>query len=143
MSAVLEQPTEATAPVTGLLRSEVRRFRSRRFIQVLLGLSVLGWLAAVPIGLLNFGVPDASDFAAARAEIDSIVAEQQVFYEQCSEDPARPDDVPVDMYCGPPLRATPPGCWWCVRRTVWRTASSATCPTCCSRATPWSSSTPG
>jgi hypothetical protein len=105
MSAVLEQPTEAAAPASGLLRSEVRRFRSRRFIQVLLGLSVLGWLGALAIGLLTFGVPDEADYAAARAEIDNIVAEQQIFYEQCLDDPARPDDVPVEMYCGPPLTA--------------------------------------
>jgi hypothetical protein len=100
------EPAAGTrAPALGLARAELHRFRSRRFIQVLLGLSVLGWLAALTIGLLNFGVPDDDDFAAARAQIDQIVAEQQAFYEQCQDDPTRPEDVPVDMYCGPPLTA--------------------------------------
>jgi hypothetical protein len=106
MRAIVEEPAaETRAPALGLARSEVHRFRSRRFIQVLLAASVLGWLAALTIGLLNFGVPDDADLAQARAEVDRTVAEQQVFYQQCLDDPTRPDDAPPEAYCGTPITA--------------------------------------
>ena len=95
MSATVEQPPaapSAAGPTTGgLLRAEAHRFRSRRFIQVLLGLAVLGWLAAVVIGLLNFGEPTDADFAEARQRIEQEVAFQEDMRQQCLDEPGIPD----------------------------------------------------
>jgi hypothetical protein len=108
MSAATEAPAaaerSASAPrLGGLLRAELHRFRSRRFIQVLVGLTLVGFVVATVIGLLNLGAPSASDLAAARADAERFVAEQQVFREQCLTDPGIPDDVPPEEFCGPPL----------------------------------------
>lgn len=104
MSATVEQPPAAppTAGPTagGLLRAEAHRFRSRRFIQVLLGLAVLGWLAAVVIGLLNVGVPDAADYAEARQLIEQEVTVQEGFRQDCLEQTGGFEDQ-----CGQPIRA--------------------------------------
>ena len=68
MSTVLEQtpavPADPPAPSSrsgSLLRAELHRFRSRRFLQVLLGLCVLGWIVATIIALTQFGVPTDDD----------------------------------------------------------------------------------
>jgi hypothetical protein len=111
MSAVVEQPPIAgqAAPVRspgGLLRAEAHRFRARRFIQVLLGLALLGWLVAVVIGLTAFGNPTEADFAAASEQIDQEVAVQEGFRQDCLADPARPDDISPEDYCGQPVRAS-------------------------------------
>ncbi len=81
MSTVVEQPPAVPAdrPAAGtrsgsLLRAELHRFRSRRFIQILLGLFVLGWIVAVVIALLNFGVPTDADRADALAQLKQFVA---------------------------------------------------------------------
>jgi hypothetical protein len=103
VSATLDQPPAlpAAGPTTGgLLRAEAHRFRSRRFIQVLLGLAVLGWLAAVVIGLLNFGEPTDADFAAARQQIEREVAFQEDMRQQCLDEPGVPD-----QNCPPALTA--------------------------------------
>jgi hypothetical protein len=118
MSTVVEQPpavpADRPAPTTrsgSLLRAELHRFRSRRFLQVLLGLSVLGWIVATVIALTQFGVPTDSDRANARAEIDRIVAEQEVFLEQCRADPEEfyggplPQGMSTEEVCGPPMSA--------------------------------------
>lgn len=109
MSAVLDRPPAASSaapsPRGSLLRAELHRFRARRFIQMLLALAVLGWLAAVVIGLLNYGHPDAGDYAAARVEVDRVVAQQNAFHEQCLQDSNIPDDVPPEMACGEPITA--------------------------------------
>jgi hypothetical protein len=118
MSTVLEQPpavpADPPAPTTrrgSLLRAELHRFRSRRFLQVLLGLSVLGWIVATVIALTQFGVPTDGDRADAQAQIDQIVAEQEMYLEQCRADPEEyyggpiPDDVSTDEVCGPPMTA--------------------------------------
>jgi ABC-type transport system involved in multi-copper enzyme maturation permease subunit len=106
VSAVLEQPPAAPpAPIGGLLRAEVHRFRCRRFIHLLLALATLGWLAAVAIALLNFGEPTESDFDQARAEIDRLVLEQENFREQCLDDPNLPEDLSPEEACGPPMTA--------------------------------------
>ncbi|MGY1772571.1 hypothetical protein [Blastococcus sp. SYSU D00813] len=108
MSAVTERRpvTDEAVPVPrlrGLLRAEVHRFRSRRFIQVLVALTVVGFAVATGIGLLNLGTPTDAEVAAARAEAERFVAEQEVFREQCLADPTIPDDVPAEEFCGPPL----------------------------------------
>lgn len=112
MSTVVEQPqaapTDPPAERTrsgSLFRAELHRFRSRRFIQVLVGLLAVGWVAATVIGLLSFGEPTAADRAAAQAQIDQYLADDAAFQEQCRNDPTRPDEVPVEQYCGPPMSA--------------------------------------
>lgn len=103
MSAVLHQPATGPEP-TGtrrggsLLRAELHRFAARRFIHVLLGLAVLGWLAAVGIGLLNFGQPGEADYAAARAAMEEAIAMDAEWLEQCAEDAAEAGED-VAVYC--------------------------------------------
>ena len=103
MSAVTEHPPAPATPArTGsLLRAEFHRFRSRRFLQVLLGLAVLGWLAAVVIALTEVGVPDAGDFAEARQRIEQEVAAQEGFRQDCLDQSGGSEAA-----CGPPLRAS-------------------------------------
>jgi hypothetical protein len=117
MSATLEQPpTQPVAPLPPtprghLFRSELHRFRSRRFIQVLAGLLVLAWGAAVVIGLLNFGEPTQADYAEAQAQVDQIIQENEAFRDQCLEDPeafggpGAPEGLSPEEVCGPPLTA--------------------------------------
>ncbi len=105
----LPEAADVTDPGTpaprlgGLLRAELHRFRSRRFIQVLVGLTLVGFVVATVIGLLNLGSPTDADLAAARAEAERFVAEQEEFRQECLADPGLPDDVPAEEFCGPPL----------------------------------------
>ena len=108
MSTVVEQPPAVPADPPAevarrgsLLRAELHRFRSRRFIQLLVGLLILGWVVATVIGLLNFGIPTDADRAAAQAQIDQIIADDAEYQEMCRNDLARPADVPVELYCQP------------------------------------------
>jgi hypothetical protein len=101
----MRQPTTSPEPGTtrrkgSLFRSEVHRFRSRRFIQVLLGLAVLGWVAATGIALLNYGEPTQADFAAAQERLDQFNADQAQFREQCSQEAQRSGQS-VEQVCGP------------------------------------------
>ncbi|MCW2634053.1 MAG: rane protein of unknown function [Blastococcus sp.] len=112
MSTMIEQPP--TAPTTvrpagsfgRLVGSEMHRFRSRRLIQILLALGVLGWLAATVIGLLNFGNPTDSDYAQARQEIDRTVAEQAGFRQECLDQAPIPEGTSPDEFCGPEMTAS-------------------------------------
>jgi ABC-type transport system involved in multi-copper enzyme maturation permease subunit len=104
MSTATEQPgsgpasTASSAPFGRLLRTEFHRFRSRRFIQVLITLALLGWLAAVVIGFLNFGEPTEADFAEARQRIEQEVALQEGFRQDCLDEPGVPDrDCPPEI----------------------------------------------
>jgi hypothetical protein len=103
VNAVDDRPAEAAPPrVRGsLLRAEAHRFRSRRFIQVLLLLAVVGWLVAVLIGLTAFGTPGEGDLADARQRIEQEVAFQAEARQQCLADPAIPDEQ-----CPPTIRAS-------------------------------------
>jgi hypothetical protein len=104
MSAVVDRPP--VAPERGsLLRAEAHRFRSRRFIQVLLGLFVLGWLAAIAIALPQFGHPSAADLSAARAQQQQAVESSNEGRQQCLNDPTLPDDVSPEQLCGEPVTA--------------------------------------
>ena len=100
MSTVVEQPPDAGTSARGgsLLRAEFHRFRSRRFLQVLLGLAMLGWLAAVVIAGSQFGVPDDGDYAQAQQRLEQEVAVQEEFRRDCLADP----DIP-EGECPPPL----------------------------------------
>jgi hypothetical protein len=110
MSATIDEPlTHATGggPATtrrgSLFRAEVHRFRSRRFIQILLGLAVLGWLAATVVALTHYGVPTAADRAIAQQTAQQVIADSEAQRQQCLDDPSRPTDAPPETYCGPPL----------------------------------------
>ncbi|MCF6508206.1 hypothetical protein E9549_12430 [Blastococcus sp. MG754426] len=110
MSAATEQPTTTPGPAANrargsLFRAEVLRFTSRRFIQVLLGLALLGWLGAVVIGLLNFGEPSDADLATATQQRDQFLAAEQEFRQVCEQD-AEQAGQPVDQFCGPALTAS-------------------------------------
>ena len=111
MSAALQQPPVTELPPTprgSLLRAELHRFRARRFIQVLAGVGVLVWAVAVVVGLLNFGEPTAADRAAAQAQMDQMLAENEAFRQDCLADPEQfagpvPDGTTAEDICGPPL----------------------------------------
>lgn len=116
MSATLQQPPAAPVqplpptPRGSLLKAELHRFRARRFIQVLVGLGVLGWAVAVVVGLLNFGTPTQADFAEAQAQVDQILQENETFRQQCLDDPesvnpGAPEGLSPEQLCGPPLTA--------------------------------------
>ena len=112
MSTVIEQPSAAAATTSPagsfgrLVRTEVHRFRCRRFIQFLLALGVLGWLAAVVIGLVNFGNPTAGDYAQARQEIDRTVAEQAGYRQECLDQSDIPPGASPEEFCGPEMQAS-------------------------------------
>jgi len=111
MSAVLEQPpAPRAAPPTersgSLLRAEALRFRSRRFIHLMLLVAAAGWALATIIALTQFGVPDEGDMAQARANLEAEVALQNEFRDQCLDDPSLPENVPPEDFCGPPIDAS-------------------------------------
>ena len=104
-------PPAPPAARGSLLRSELRRFRSRRFIQILLLLALLGY--ALAIGLAStkaFSKTTPDQLAAAQRNVAEIVAEQNRFREQCLANPgvfsqSAPADVSVEEVCGPPATA--------------------------------------
>ncbi|MCA0143448.1 ABC transporter permease subunit [Blastococcus sp. LR1] len=107
MSAATQQPKapvgpEAARRTGSLVRSELLRFATRRFIQVLLGLAVLGWLGAIGIGLLSFDQPTPADYAVAEAEYERVIADEEEWREECAEQ-AEAAGQPTDAFCGPPL----------------------------------------
>ena len=110
MSAVMEQPTpgatDPAAPRSGfgsLLRSELHRFRSRRFIQVVLALAVVGWIAVTCISLTQFGNPGADEIARAEQQIDSELALSEQYREQCLEEAASAPGTTPEEFCGPEM----------------------------------------
>jgi ABC-type transport system involved in multi-copper enzyme maturation permease subunit len=107
MSALLT-PTDAPATVPagrfgGLLRAETHRFTARRFIQVLLGLAVLGWVGVLGLGFLNFASTTPERLAAAEASRQEQVDQSNLYREDCLA--SVPADMSPDMYCGPPVAA--------------------------------------
>ena len=115
MSAPVQQPPAQplqelpAAPRGSLLRAELHRFRARRFIQVLAGIGVLGWAAAIIIGLFSFGNPTEADYAAAQAQVDQILQDNNRFRDECLEDPEAfagpdaPENLSPEDICGPPI----------------------------------------
>ena len=90
MRATAERPPADQLPPLprgSLLTAELHRFRARRFIQVLAALGAVVWAVAVVIGLLSFGEPTAADYAAAQAQVDQILEENNQYREDCLEDP--------------------------------------------------------
>src|SRR5215212_1921838 len=104
MTAVRTPPPAAPAgPFGGLLRAEAHRFLARRFIRVLLLAAVAGWVIAGVLSLLAFESPSAERLDAARQQQQEEIQRSSAAREQCLVDPARPADVPVDEWCGPPV----------------------------------------
>lgn len=85
-----------------LLRAEVRRFRSRRFIRVLLALGVVGFLAGIVIASTQFSKPNASVLADAQRSLQRNFAQSQKFHQLCLDDArSRPPGVDATAFCGP------------------------------------------
>ncbi|MCW2739693.1 MAG: transporter permease [Blastococcus sp.] len=109
MSAVAEQaearPTEPPvhrSSFGSLLRSELHRFRSRRFIQVVLVVAVLLWIVATGIALTQYGNPSKAEIAQAEEQISTDLEMNRQFHEECVANPDQvPEGVSVDQFCGP------------------------------------------
>ena len=109
MTTTLDQPTApppapppagGPAPRPSLVRAELRRLTSRRFVRVLVVLALLGFLAAVGIASATaFAKTTPAQLAAAQRNIEQVVDEQNGYRQQCLDDPTRPADVP-DAACG-------------------------------------------
>jgi ABC-type transport system involved in multi-copper enzyme maturation permease subunit len=122
MSAVVEQPeARSTEPPVyrssfgSLLRSEVHRFRSRRFIQVVLAVAVLLWIVATVIALTQFGNPSDAAIAQAEQQISADLKMQHEGWQQCLDDPGPgvPEGVAPEDLCGPePTRDTMRLVWY-------------------------------
>lgn len=103
------RPFSAGAPTfPRLLNTELRRFGARRFTRVLLGLSVVGYLAAMIFLWATHAQPSEADYAQATAQRDQSIASMQQYYDDCI---AAPDgsaencgyvpsaaEFPVDQY---------------------------------------------
>jgi hypothetical protein len=90
----------------GLLRAEVHRFLARRFIGLLVLLAVVAGVVGLVIALLYFRSPSADRIAAARADIDRVVTEQEQNRQVCLRDPGIPSGVDPADFCGGPVRAS-------------------------------------
>jgi hypothetical protein len=102
MSAVLTPPPPAPAGrFGGLLRAEAHRFLARRFIRVLLLLTLLGWGAVLVISLLNFRTPTPEELATARQTQQEQIQLSNEGREQCLADAEIPAGVSPDEWCGP------------------------------------------
>lgn len=110
MTALSERPAESAgvAPAFGrLLLTEFRRLTARRFTQVLLGLSVLGYLAAMAFLWSAYAHPTDQDYARATAARDAAIVQIQQSVEACvaagqSADSCgfapTPDQYPIDYF---------------------------------------------
>jgi hypothetical protein len=111
VSAVVEQsptlPTDPAAPRSGmgsLLRSELHRFRSRRFIRVVLAVGLLCWIAATVIALTQFGNPNDDDLARAEQRISQELETSEQFRQQCLDNPGPLlQGVSAEDACGPEM----------------------------------------
>ena len=89
-----------------LVRAEVRRFVSRRFLRVLLVVALA--LYALMIGVMaatGFAKTTPERLAEAERARQQVVQEQEAFRQQCLRDPTLPPGVPPDEVCGPPVTA--------------------------------------
>jgi ABC-2 family transporter protein len=103
-----EDPTVRRAGFGSLLRSELHRFRSRRFIQVVLAVAVVGWIVATVIALTQFGHPSKADLAQAEHQLSIDLKMQHEGWQQCQDNPGPvPEGVDAADMCGPePTRDT-------------------------------------
>jgi hypothetical protein len=106
VQAGLPAATGPVAPAAGLLRAELRRFRCRRFIQLLLALAVLGWLVAIAVALTQYGRPSNDELAQARQQIAQMVVAGNENREQClAHPPQLPAGQTAQEVCGPRVTA--------------------------------------
>jgi len=111
MSAAVEQPpasstlpTEPRVALGGLLRSELHRFRSRRFIQVVLVLALVGWVVATAIALTQLGTPGAEELARAEQQVEQDIATNEQFRQECLANPGElPPDLDPEDVCPAPM----------------------------------------
>jgi ABC-type transport system involved in multi-copper enzyme maturation permease subunit len=108
VSAVVEQPSpRPTEPVAvrstfgSLLRSEAHRFRSRRFIQVVLALAVAGWVVFTGIALTQYGNPGAEEIDRAEQQIAADIERGEQYRQECLATEVPADTTPED-FCGTP-----------------------------------------
>jgi hypothetical protein len=108
VNAVVEQPPArpdgGRAPRAGfgaLLRSELHRFRSRRFIQLVLVLALVGWVVATVIALTQHGNPGPDEIARAEQQITADVAMNEEFRQECLAEADIPPGTDPDQFCGP------------------------------------------
>ena len=93
------------ARLGSLLRSESRRLRSRRLVQLLFVLALLGFGGGVAIAATQYAQPSAAGLADAQRRLDQIVAESRTFHEQCLRSTEGPPGMSVEERCGPPPTA--------------------------------------
>ncbi len=132
MSAVVEQPAaRPTGPdlprsrFGDLLRSELHRFRSRRFIQVVLVLAVVGWIVATGIALTQYGNPGPAEIARAEQQIDADVAMNEEFRQECLAEADIPAGTSPDDFCGPEQSREDVELSWYLDKAPFDLASSA------------------
>ena len=99
LNLATDAPAPAGAPRWGgLLRSELRRARSRRSLRWMLLLLVLGVIAVSAIIFATTAPVDADDLEQA---VTRSMAEQQMYDEQCLADPSVPQED-KEQYCYKP-----------------------------------------
>ncbi len=84
-----------------LFRAELHRFRARRFIQLLLALSVLAFLAGTVVAYTQHSKPTPAILAEARAEMQEQMRMAEESRQQCLQDESIPE-AEREMACGPP-----------------------------------------
>ncbi len=99
-------PGEASVRRGSLARAEIRRFRSRRFIRVLLALAAVGYVLAIGVASTKtFGKTTPDRLAAAQRNVQQAIQQQDFYRQQCLRDANRPANVPDEQVCGPPASA--------------------------------------
>jgi hypothetical protein len=108
-----------------LLRAEVHRFLSRRFVQVLVLLSMAGLLAAAGIAGTQYADPSPEALASAQASMDEQLEMDRQFHEECLAQPNPPE--PVENLCGPPPDGSGYELSWFIDKTpfTWDDAGQA------------------
>lgn len=107
-------PAPAPAPVPAaaavrrpsLLRAELRRFRSRRLVQLLLLLGALVFAGVVALATTQFATSSPEVLAAATQQRQVVLDQSRGYREQCLAQPTPqgvPAGTPAEEYCGPPL----------------------------------------
>ncbi len=100
------QPRHAVAEVQtrrgSLFSTELVRLRARRFIQVLVGLALIGFVVLSVVAFTQFSEPTPEVLADAQARLEQDIAISEQFREQCLADESIPEDQ-REFACGPPL----------------------------------------
>ena len=95
---------EPTARRGRLVRTELARLTARRFIQVLIGLAVLGFLVISVVALTQYSRPSPEILAEAERRQAADIALSEQFRQECLEDDSLPEGDP-EFFCGPPADA--------------------------------------